>query len=73
MTDLLLNEEERMLQATVRDFADRELAPHAREYDEREEFSWDAWKGMAALGLTGIGVRWPSPRKRWPGAMPPPA
>ena len=56
MTDLLLNEEERMLQATVRDFADRELAPHAREYDEREEFSWDAWKGMAALGLTGIGV-----------------
>ena len=56
MTDLLLNEEERMLQATVRDFADRELAPRAREWDEREEFSWDAWRGMAALGLTGIGV-----------------
>ena len=56
MTDLMLNEEERMLQATVRDFADRELAPRARETDEREEFSWDAWRGMAALGLTGIGV-----------------
>lgn len=56
MTDLMLNEEERMLQATVRDFADRELAPRAREIDEREEFSWDAWRGMAALGLTGIGV-----------------
>ena len=42
VTDLLLNEEERMLQATVRDFADRELAPRAREWDEREEFSWDA-------------------------------
>jgi acyl-CoA dehydrogenase len=56
MTDLMLNEEERMLQATVRDFADRELTPRARESDEREEFSWDAWRGMAALGLTGIGV-----------------
>ena len=56
MTDLLLNEEERMLQATVRDFADRELAPRAREIDEKEEFSWENWKGMAALGLTGVGI-----------------
>ncbi len=56
MTDLLLTEEERMLQATVRRFADRELAPRARELDEREEFSWQVWKGMAALGLPGIGV-----------------
>ncbi len=56
MTDLLLNEEERMLQTTVRDFADRELAPRAHESDEREAFSWEAWKGMASLGLTGIGV-----------------
>ena len=45
-----------MLQAAVRRFADRELAPRAREVDEGEEFSWDAWKGMAALGLPGIGV-----------------
>ena len=56
MADLLLSEEERMLQSTVREFADRELAPRARELDEREEFSWDNWKGMAALGLTGIGI-----------------
>ena len=56
MPDLLLTEEERMLQAAVREFADRELAPHARELDEREEFSWEGWKGMAALGLTGIGI-----------------
>ena len=56
MTDLLLTEEERMLQATVRRFAERELAPRAREMDEREEFSWEVWKGMAALGLPGIGV-----------------
>ncbi len=56
MPDLLLTEEERMLQSAVREFADRELAPRARELDEREEFSWETWKGMAALGLTGIGI-----------------
>ena len=56
MPDLLLSEEERMLQTSVRQFADRELAPRARELDEKEEFSWENWKGMAALGLTGVGV-----------------
>ncbi len=56
MPDLLLTEEERMLQATVREFADRELAPSAKEMDEREEFSWEAWRGMASLGLTGMGI-----------------
>ena len=54
--DLMLTEEERMLQSLVREFADRELAPRAREVDEREEFSWENWKGMAALGLAGIGI-----------------
>ena len=56
MPDLLLSEEERMLQTAVREFADRELAARAREMDEKEEFSWESWKGMAALGLTGIGI-----------------
>ena len=31
MPDPMLNEEERMLQNLVRDFADRELAPRARQ------------------------------------------
>jgi butyryl-CoA dehydrogenase len=56
MADLLLNEEERMLQTAVREFADRELAPRSREIDEKEEFSWENWNGMAALGLTGVGI-----------------
>ena len=56
MTTQILNEEERMLQNLVRDFADRELKPRARELDEAEEFSWDNWRGMAQLGLTGIGI-----------------
>ena len=56
MPDPMLKEEERMLQNLVRDFADRELAPHAREVDEKEEFDWQNWEGMARLGLTGIGI-----------------
>jgi hypothetical protein len=56
MADLLLNEEERMLQSLVRDFADRELMPRARQVDEEERFSWENWEGMARLGLTGIGI-----------------
>ena len=56
MVDLLLTEEEQMLQKMVRDFADRELAPRARETDEKQEFSWENWRGMANLGLMGIGI-----------------
>ena len=56
MADLLLTEDERMLQSAVREFSNRELAPRARELDEKEEFSWENWNGMATLGLTGIGI-----------------
>ena len=56
MADLILTEEEQMLQTLVRDFADRELAPRAKEVDEKAEFSWENWQGMVQLGLTGIGL-----------------
>ena len=56
MPDLILNEEEQMLQTLVRDFADRELIPRAKEADENQEFSWENWRGMAGLGLTGVGI-----------------
>ena len=56
MADLILTEEEQMLQTLVRDFADRELVPRAQEVDEKAEFSWENWQGMAQLGLTGIGL-----------------
>ena len=56
MPGLSLTEEERMLQSTVRDFVDREVAPRAAEADEKAEFSLETWKGMADLGLTGIGI-----------------
>ena len=56
MPDLIINEEEQMLQTLVRDFADRELIPRAKEADEKQEFSWENWRGMAGLGLTGVGI-----------------
>lgn len=56
MVELLLNEEERMLQTVVREFAERELKPRAREMDEKEAFSPEVWRGMTGLGLAGIGV-----------------
>ena len=56
MSDLILNEEEQMLQTTLRDFVDREIAPKAKESDERAEFQWEQWRGLADLGLTGLGV-----------------
>ena len=56
MPDLLLNEEEQMLQTTLREFVDREVAPKAKESDERAEFQWDTWNGLAGLGLMGLGV-----------------
>ena len=41
----------------VRDFARNEIAPVARELDERSEFPWENVAKMAELGL--FGVPWP--------------
>ena len=56
MPDLILNEEEQMLQTTLREFVDREIAPKAKEADEKAEFQWECWRGMSELGLIGLGV-----------------
>ena len=49
----VLGEEERLLQATAREFAQREIAPTAIERDEAERFDRSIFEGMASLGLTG--------------------
>lgn len=56
MADMILTEEEQMLQNLARDFADKELMPRAKEVDDKETFSWETWKGMSDLGLTGISI-----------------
>ena len=54
--ELLLTEEERMLKAAAREFADRELAPNAQRLDETEEFPRENLRGIADLGFMGLTV-----------------
>ena len=54
--DALLTEEERMLQSTVRDFAERELVPRAAELDRTEAFPWENVRALAAMGLMGLTI-----------------
>ena len=51
---MLLSEDEMLLKSTVRDFADRVLAPRAAAYDESGDFPWDNVRGLAGLGLCGL-------------------
>jgi isovaleryl-CoA dehydrogenase len=47
-------EEEKELQRLCRDFAQKELAPHAHKHDEEESFNLNAFKKMGELGILGI-------------------
>ena len=50
-----LNEEQSLIREMVRDFAETEIAPSARERDEEERFDRDLmFDKLAELGLTGI-------------------
>ncbi|GBF34085.1 butyryl-CoA dehydrogenase [Desulfocucumis palustris] len=49
-----LTEEQELLRKTVRDFAEKEIAPKAAEMDEKEEYDWDLWGKMAEMGLSGV-------------------
>jgi len=51
-----LTEEQKMLKATVRDFARRELEPVAAEIDESEVFPAQLVAKMAHLGLMGLTI-----------------
>ena len=48
-----LTAEDRLLQTTTRDFAQREVAPGAIERDEAERFDRSLFAAMGGLGLTG--------------------
>ena len=54
--DFKLSEEQKMLQATVRDFATSKLAPVADKLEQAQEFSLDNFKMLAELGLTGMTI-----------------
>lgn len=52
--DFELTEVQQMIRETVRDFAEREIKPIAKELDEKAEFSVDLTKMMGELGLFGM-------------------
>ena len=56
--DFSLTEEQQLLKKTVRDFAEAEIAPHAREWDEKQEFPRELFAKLGELGL--MGVVWPA-------------
>ena len=51
---LELNEQQKMIQKMVREFAEKEVAPIAAELDKKEEYPTKTLKKMANLGLLGV-------------------
>ena len=49
-------EEHNLIRRTVREFAEREIKPVARELDDKEEFSIELTKKMGDIGMFGIRV-----------------
>jgi short-chain 2-methylacyl-CoA dehydrogenase len=51
-----LTPEQELLRRTVREFAEREIAPRAADLNAKEEFSCELTRAMGALGLFGMTV-----------------
>lgn len=49
-----LTEEQEMIQATIRDFAEREVAPVARDNNRYERFPADLVKKLSEMGILGL-------------------
>ncbi len=54
--DFELTEEQAMIRATVRDFAEKEIAPVARENDRNQHFPADLVKKMGGMGFLGLNL-----------------
>ena len=54
--EFTLSAEQEILRESVRNFAEKEIRPLARELDRKEEFSYETMQKMAQLGLFGIYV-----------------
>ena len=55
--DFNLTEEQQLLKKTVREFAEAEIAPHSREWDEKQSFPRELFGKLGELGL--MGAVWP--------------
>ncbi len=54
--DLELNDTQRLVVKTARDYAERVIRPVAAELDREERFPADVLKGLADLGLMGVNI-----------------
>lgn len=54
--DSLLSENELMFQKEIKEFVAKEIEPYAAQWDERDEFSMDAFMKMAGIGITGLTI-----------------
>jgi alkylation response protein AidB-like acyl-CoA dehydrogenase len=54
--DLRLDDQQRALRDTVRDFVAREVAPHAASWDEAERFPTEVIPKVGTLGLFGMAI-----------------
>src|SRR6266404_6321259 len=52
--DFEFNDEQQQLRRTVREFAEREIAPHVLEWDEASHFPLETVKELGRLGLLGV-------------------
>ena len=51
-----LTEEQQAVRDEVRRFAENEVAPVAKEYDQEEKFPWEVMDEAAKMGLTGANI-----------------
>ena len=46
--------EQQLFRRTVREFAQKEIAPRIREYERKREFPWELYRKMGNAGLLGL-------------------
>ena len=54
--DVRLSDEQELVKSSVREFAEAEIRPHVREWDEAQHFPLELLPRLADLGLMGIQV-----------------
>ena len=52
--DFDFTKEQELLRKTLRDFAEQEIRPHIREWDEQQHFPREVFKQLGQLGILGL-------------------
>ena len=50
------DEEHKMIQDSVREFAEKEIMPYGKEYDEKKEYPMEIYRKAAKLGFIGASI-----------------